>query len=72
MIADCTIKDNTLVWHNQLHVLLFSSEKLEKHKHLNTRNLKLVVSHLSTVFTYTFYLFCLVIQSQHASIYIKV
>ena len=47
-MADCTIKDSTYVWHNRRHVFLFSSEKLEKDKQL-----KLVVSHLSTDFTYT-------------------
>ena len=48
MMADCTIKDSTYVWHDRLHVFLFSSEKLEKDKHL-----KHFVLHLSTDFAYT-------------------
>ena len=48
-MADCTIKNSTYVSHDRLHVFLFSSEKLEKDKHL-----KLVVSHLSTDFTLYF------------------
>ena len=47
-MAGGTIKDSTYVWHDRLHVFLFSGEKLEKDKHL-----ELVVSHLSTDFTYT-------------------
>ena len=32
MMAGCTVKDSTYVWHVRFHVFLFSSEKLEKHK----------------------------------------
>ena len=43
-------------------MFLFSSEKLEKDKHL-----KLVVSHLSTDFTYTLNHYCLFIQRQYTN-----
>ena len=62
MIADCTIKDSAYVWHDRLHVFLFSSEKLEKGKHL-----KLAPSHLSTDFTYTLNHYCLFIQRQYTN-----
>ena len=73
VMVDCTIKDNSYVWHNQLHVSLFSSEKLEKHKHL-----KLVVSHLSTVFTYTsnhynaFYIYAYICIHTYTDLYIYI
>ena len=41
-MADCTIKDSTYVYHDRLHVFLFSSEKLEIDKHL-----ELVVSQMT-------------------------
>ena len=53
-MADCTIKDNTYVSHDRHHVFLFSSEKLEKDKHL-----KLAMSHLSTDFTHTLNHYCI-------------
>ena len=56
-MADCTIKKTTWVLHDRLHVFLFSSEKLEKLKHL-----KLVVSHLGTFFTYILNHCCLIFQ----------
>ena len=62
MMADCTIKDSIYVWHDRLHVFLFSSEKLEKDK-----NLKLFVLHLSTDFAYTLNHFCLFIQRQYTN-----
>ena len=61
-MADCTIKDSTYVWHDRLHVFLFSSIKREKDEHL-----KLVVSHLSTDFTYTLNHNCLFIQRQYTN-----
>ena len=61
-MVDCTIKDTTCVWHDRLDMLPFSSEKLEKDKHL-----KLVVSHLSTNFTYTLNHYCLFIQRQYTN-----
>ena len=61
-MADCTIKNSTYVWHDRLHVFLFSSEKLEKGKHL-----ELVVSHLSTDFTYSLNHYCLLIQRQYTN-----
>ena len=51
------------MWHDKLYVFLFSSEELENHKHL-----KLVASHLSSVFAHTLYHYCLFIQRQYASI----
>ena len=62
MMADCTIKDSTYVWHDRLHVFLFSSEKLEKDKHL-----KHFVLHLSTDFAYTLNHYCLFIQRQYTN-----
>ena len=61
-MSDCTIKDGTYVWHDWLDVFLFLSEKLEKDKHL-----KLVVSHLSTDFTYTLKHYCLFMQRQYTN-----
>ena len=61
-MANCTIKDNTYVLHDRLHVFQFSSEKLEKDKHL-----KLVASHLSTDFIYTLKHYCFFIQRQYTN-----
>ena len=63
MMADCTIKDSTYVWHDRLHVFLFSSEKLEKDKHL-----KHFVLHLNTDFIYTLNHYCLFIQRQYTKL----
>ena len=52
-MADCTIKDYTQVWHDQLHVCLFSSEK----------HLKLVVWHLSTVLSLLLILWTTIVYS---------
>ena len=56
-MTDCTMKHITYAWHDRLDVFLFPSQKLEKDKHL-----KLIVSHLSTDFTYTLNRYYLFIQ----------
>ena len=60
-MAGFTIKDSIYVCHDRLHVFLFSSEKLQREKHL-----KLVVPNLSNDFTYTLNHYCLFIQRQYA------